>query len=252
MFTHAITRLPSRQMDKGITTAALGQPDYELAVKQHGAYRQALSDLGLEVTVLEAEPGYPDCCFVEDTAVVCAQAAIIAPLGASSRQGEQDTIEPVLARHRPIVRVVNPALFEGGDVLQVNDTFYIGLSERTNRAGAQAFCAAVSAHGYQCHAVLCGPGLHLKTDVNVIGGNTLLVSPHFMDYPEFEGFERIVVEDDEAYARNCLFVNGTIIVPDGFPKTLARIKALGRPVVVLDVSEYRKMDGGLTCLSLRF
>lgn len=252
MFTHAITRRPSAEMVNGITTAGLGVPDYTLALEQHDAYCQALVALGLDVTVLDAEPGYPDCCFVEDTAIVCEDVAVIAPLGAPTRQGEQETIEPVLARFKPIDRVTPPATFEGGDVLQVGNTFYIGLSERTNMAGAEALGAAVSAYGYEWNAVECGPSLHFKTDVNYIGNETLLVSPYFEDAPELAAFTKIVVDDDEAYARNCLFINGSIIVPAGFPKTLAKLESLGQPLVVLDVSEYRKLDGGLTCLSLRF
>lgn len=252
MFTHAITRRPSAEMVNGITTADLGKPDFTLALKQHDAYCTVLATLGLEVTVLDPEPGYPDCCFVEDTAVVCEQVAVIAPLGAPTRQGEQESLAPVLARHKPTVRVEPPALFEGGDVLQVDNTFFIGLTDRTNRAGAEALGLAVAEHGYQWHAIPCGPNLHFKTDVNYIGQNTLLISPFFENTTELAGFDTIVVEDDEAYARNCLFINGTVIVPAGFPKTLAKVEALGQPVVVLDMSEYRKLDGGLTCLSLRF
>ncbi|QJB56509.1 arginine deiminase family protein [Pseudodesulfovibrio sp. zrk46] len=252
MFTKAITRRPSEEMVDGITTADLGKPDFALALKQHDAYCQTLSDLGLDVTILDAEPGYPDCCFVEDTAIVCEHIAVIAPLGAPSRQGEQETIEPVLAKFKPIDHVAAPALFEGGDVLQVEKTFYVGLSARTNQAGADALGAAVAPHGYDYKVMDCGPSLHFKTDVNYIGNNTLLVSPFFAEAADLDGFERIVVEDDEAYARNCLFINGTVIVPDGFPKTLAKVEALGQPVVVLDMSEFRKLDGGLTCLSLRF
>jgi dimethylargininase len=239
-------------MVNGITTADLGAPNYELALVQHAAYCRALSGLGLAVTVLEPEPGFPDCCFVEDTAVVCKEVAVIAPLGASTRQGEEATIEPVLAKHRPVRRVMAPALFEGGDVLQVGSTFYVGLSERTNEAGAKALGGVLAEHGYTWHAMNMGETLHFKTDVNFIGDNTLLVSPFFDDAPELAGYRRIVVDDDEAYARNCLYINGTVIVPAGFPRTLAAIESLGRPTVVVDVSEYRKLDGGLTCLSLRF
>ncbi len=252
MFTRAITRRPSEEMVNGITTAGLGKPDYDLALKQHDNYCQILTDLGLDVTVLDPEPGFPDCCFVEDTAVVCEHVAVIAPLGAPTRQGEQETIAPVLAQFKPTVRVTAPSNFEGGDVLQVEKTFFIGLTERTNQAGADALGAAVSEHGYQWHAMECGPSLHFKTDVNYIGNNTLLVSPFFANAPELADFTCIVVEDDEAYARNCLHINGTTIVPAGFPKTQAKVEALGLPIAVIDVSEYRKLDGGLTCLSLRF
>lgn len=252
MFTQAITRRPSAEMVNGITTADLGTPDYDLALKQHDAYCRTLQDLGLEVTVLEPAPGFPDCCFVEDTAIVCEHVAVIAPLGAPARQGEQETIEPVLARYKTIDRVSPPALFEGGDVLQVKDTFFIGVTDRTNMEGAEALGQAVAAHGYAWHAIKCGPNLHFKTDVNYIGNNTLLVSEFFDDAPELASFDRIIVEEDEAYARNCLFINGTVVVPAGFPKTLDKVEATGIPTVVLDMSEFRKLDGGLTCLSLRF
>lgn len=251
MFTRAITRRPSAEMVNGITSVDFGTPDYELALKQHEAYCKALKSLGLEVEVLDPEPGYPDCCFVEDTAVVCADVAVIAPLGAPTRQGEQETIEPVLAKYRPVTRVAPPALFEGGDVLQVEKTFYIGLSERTNMAGACALGAAVEEYGYDFVAIDGLPSLHFKTDVNYIGNNTLLVSPDY-EVPELADFKKIVVDNHEAYARNCLYINGTVLVPAGFPNTLAKVEALGQPVIVLEVSEFMKLDGGLTCLSLRF
>lgn len=239
-------------MVNGITTANLGKPDFALALKQHDIYCNTLRDLGLEVTILDAEPGYPDCCFVEDTAVVCEEVAVITPLGAPARQGEQLTIRPELEKYKPVVVIEPPALIEGGDVLMVEDTFYAGLSDRTNHAGVLALEAAVSPHGYKCREIACCPSLHFKTDVNYIGNNTILVSPCCGDMEQLAGFERIVVEDDEAYARNCLYINGTVIVPEGFPKTLEKVHATGVDTVVIDVSEFRKLDGGLTCLSLRF
>lgn len=252
MFTKAITRKPSEEMVNGLTTAGLGKPDFKLALAQHDAYCRTLAELGLDVTVLEAEPGYPDCCFVEDTAVVCKDVAVITPLGAPSRQGEQETIEPVLARFKPTVKIELPATLEGGDVLLVDDTFYVGLSARTNQAGADALAAFVGEYGFKVMAMPCGETLHFKTDVNYVGNNTLLVSPYFANADELAGFDRIVVEDEEAYARNCLYINGTVIVPKGFPNTLEKVRGLGRPIVELDMSEFRKLDGGLTCLSLRF
>ncbi|MCJ2164285.1 MULTISPECIES: arginine deiminase family protein [unclassified Pseudodesulfovibrio] len=252
MFTRAITRRPSEEMVNGITSANLGKPDFALALKQHDIYCQTLADLGLDVTVLDAEPGYPDCCFVEDTAVVCAHVAVLTPLGAPSRQGEQKTIEPELAKHKPLVKIAPPALIEGGDVLQVEDTFYVGLSDRTNNEGALALAHAVAPHGYKTEIIACCPSLHFKTDVNFIGNNTLLLSPCCNEMEQLSGFKRIIVDDDEAYARNCLYINGTVIVPDGFPKTLEKVRATGIRTVVIDVSEFRKLDGGLTCLSLRF
>jgi len=252
MFTKAITRRPSPEMAEGITTQNLGKPEYDLALKQHAAYVQILRDLGLAVTVLDAEPGYPDCCFVEDTAIVCPEIAVLTPLGAPSRQGEQLTIEPELAKHKPVVKVTPPALIEGGDVLMVDKTFYVGLSDRTNNDGAMALADAVKPHGYETVVLACCPSLHFKTDVNYVGNNTILLSPCCNEMEQLGGFDKIVVEDDEAYARNCLYINGTVIVPEGFPKTLAKIQATGVKTVVIDVSEFRKLDGGLTCLSIRF
>lgn len=252
MFTKAITRRPSEEMVHGITTANLGKPDFQLALQQHDAYVQILRDLGLEVTVLDAEPGFPDCCFVEDTAIVCNEVAVLTPLGAPSRQGEQLSIEPELAKYKPIVKILPPAHIEGGDVLQVNDTFFVGLSDRTNHDGADALADAVAPHGYKTEVVACCPSLHFKTDVNYIGNNNILLSPCCEDMEQLSRFNRIVVEDDEAYARNCLYINDTVIVPKGFPKTLEKVKATGVEVVSIDVSEFEKIDGGLTCLSLRF
>jgi dimethylargininase len=252
MFTKAITRRPGPEVVNGITSQNLGKPDFELALRQHDAYVQALRDLGLAVTVLDAQPGYPDCCFVEDTAVVCPEVAVLTPLGAPSRQGEQKTIAPELAKHRELVVIEPPALIEGGDVLLVEKTFYVGLSDRTNEMGAQALADAVAPHGYETVVIACCPSLHFKTDVNFIGNNIILVSPCCNDMEQLAGFEKIIVEDDEAYARNCLYINGTVIVPDGFPNTLAKVRATGVETVVLDMSEFRKLDGGLTCLSLRF
>ncbi|WP_207261851.1 arginine deiminase family protein [Desulfovibrio sp. Huiquan2017] len=252
MFTRAITRRPGPEMVDGITTANLGKPDFTLALKQHDVYCRTLADLGLDVTVLETAPGFPDCCFVEDTAIVCEEVAVLTPLGAPSRQGEQLTIEPELARHKPVVRISPPALIEGGDVLLVDKTFFVGLSARTNAEGVVALVDAVRPHGYETVVIAGCPSLHFKTDVNFIGNNTLLVSPCCESLPELAGFKRVIVEDDEAYARNCLYINGTVIVPAGFPKTLAKVQATGVNTVVIDVSEFRKLDGGLTCLSLRF
>lgn len=252
MFTRAIARRPSPEMIHGISTARLGLPDPGLALKQHDAYVRALEGGGLTVDVLDPEPGFPDGCFVEDVAVVCEGVAIVGSLGALVRRGEQETVAPALARFRPIVHVEPPATFEGGDVLRMGNLFFIGLSTRTNSAGARSLAAILRSHGHEVRIVDCDIGLHLKTDVNPVGEDVLLVSPYFDLLPEFADFRRIVVEDDEAHARNSLWVNGTIFTPTGFPRTREKLERLGMPVMTLDVSEFRKLDGGLTCLSLRF
>jgi dimethylargininase len=252
MYSRAIVRQPGENCALGITTAGLGAPDYELLLAQHAAYVQTLRALGLQVIALEAHPGYPDGYFVEDTAVVTPRVAVIARPGAEARRGEEEAIAPVLARYRPTVRIQAPGTVDGGDVLMVGNHVYVGISERTNEEGARQLERALVSYGHTWTPVPVGAGLHLKSGVNCVGENTLLLGEAFARRDEFRVHERIVVDADEAYAANTLWVNGCLIVPRGYPRTREKLGALGLEIVELDVSEMRKMDGGLTCLSLRF
>lgn len=252
MFTHAITRKPGENFAQGITTSDLGPPDYELMVQQHAAYVQALRSLGLKVIVLPAEPGYPDAYFVEDTAVVTPDVAIITNPGAKARQGEEDTIEPILARYRKTARIRAPGTVDGGDILMVGSHVFIGLSARTNQEGAAQLARILEKYGHTWATVPVDAGLHLKSNVNYVGRNTLLLTERFASYSQFEGYAKIVLDRSEERAGNTLFVNDHLIMPRGFPNTRASLEPLGLPIIELDVSEARKMDGGLTCMSLRF
>jgi dimethylargininase len=252
MFTHAITRLPGPNFAEGITTADLGQPDYHLIQEQHRAYRQALLSLGLDVAVLPAEPGFPDAYFVEDPIIVTPNIAVITRPGALSRRGEENTLEPILHYYRPIYRILPPGTLEGGDVLMVGNHFFIGLSERTNSEGATQLATILADAGHTSETVPVTAGLHLKSDVSLVGDQTLLLTPALADQPFFAQFQKILVDEDEAYAANSLWINDSLLMPAGFPKTRARLAKLGMPVIELDVSEARKMDGGLSCMSLRF
>lgn len=252
MFTHAITRLPGENFAQGLTTSNLGRPSYPLILQQHQAYRQALQRLGLEVIVLPPEPAFPDAYFVEDPAIVTSELAIINHPGAPSRQGEEMTLEPVLQRYRPVARIHPPGTVDGGDVLCVERRFLIGLSERTNKAGAAQLSELLEATGYTCATIPVSSGLHLKSSVNRVGQNTLLITEALADYPAFAEFDKILVDPDEEYAANTLLVNDTLLMPSEFPKTKRQLQGLGMPIIELDVSEVRKMDGGLTCMSLRF
>lgn len=251
-FTHAIVRKPGANCAYGLTTAELGEPDLDLILEQHRAYTTALSALGLQVIVLEAEPDYPDAYFCEDAAVVTPDVAVITNPGAASRRGEVETIEPVLAEYRPTVCIRSPGTVDGGDVLMVGQHFLIGISDRTNRAGADQLGQILESYGYTWTTVLVGEGLHLKSSINCIGHSTLLVTNEFAERGEIRMFDRVVVDDDESYAANTLWVNDCLLTPRGFPKTRRQLEDRGLAVVELDVSEMRKMDGGLTCLSLRF
>ncbi len=252
MFTHAVTRKPEPNFGQGITTSNLGPPDYDLMLRQHAAYVRALQAAGLAVDELAALSGYPDAHFVEDVAVATPDVAVITRPGAPARQGEEETLAPALAQYRPIARIEAPGTLDGGDVLMVGTHFFIGLSERTNRAGAEQLGRILEKYGNTWTAVPVAAGLHFKSSVNYVGRNTLLVTADFADRAELAGYEKIVVDPEESYAANTLWVNGRLIMPQGYPQTKQKLAAWGADIIELDVSEACKMDGGLTCMSLRF
>jgi dimethylargininase len=252
MFTHAITRKPGKNFGDGITTANLSSPSYDLIINQHKVYVAALRSLGMNVIVLDAHPDYPDAYFVEDTAVVTPQVAVITNPGADARKGEVDSIEPVLSRYRKIARIRAPGTLDGGDVLIAADHCFIGISERTNPEGAEQLGHILEQSGYKWTLIPVTGGLHLKSGVNYIGKNTLLLSREFAARGEFNEFAKIVIDDDEEIAANTLWVNDSLLMPEGFPKTKKWLETLGLPIIELDVSEAQKMDGGLTCMSIRF
>lgn len=252
MFTHALARTPGPDFAAGLTTSRLGRPELARMLAQHAAYLDVLRSLGLEVEVLEALPGHPDAYFVEDVAVVTPTVAVVTRPGAPARRGEAEAIVPALARHRPIVRIEAPGTLDGGDVLQVGRHAFVGISQRTNLEGALALGRVLEAHGGTWTPVPVSAGLHLKSSVNGLGGDTLLLEAAFAARPEFAGYRKVVVDPGEAYAGNTLWVNGHLLVPSGFPRTLEALGALGLPLHEVDTSEARKMDGGLTCMSLRF
>jgi dimethylargininase len=251
-FAHAITRRPGKDMAAGITTSTLGPPDYQKALNQFDAYVEALSNCRISVSVLEPLEGYPDAHFVEDAAVVTPDMAIITNPGAASRKGEVHSIAAALRPFRTAVWIQPPGTLDGGDVLMVGRHFFIGLSDRTNEAGAQQLGDAVAGFGYTWTPVPVAAGLHFKSSVNALGKDTLLTTQAFADHPALAGFKRIVVLPREEYAGNTLLVNDRLIMPAGFPDTRNKLRSLKMPIIEVDTSEYRKMDGGLTCLSLRF
>ena len=257
MFTKAITRKPCRALVDGITTAMFGEgtPDYNKAIEQHAQYVAVLEELGLEVTDLEGDERYPDSCFVEDPAVVMEHCAIITNSPKDSRNGEKFEILYTIQKFyddSQIFFIEAPGTMEGGDVMKVGNHFYIGQSDRTNAEGARQFNDIVTQFGYTSSTVPVTEGLHLKDFVIYLENNNMLVSPVMNEEPSFKDFNRFVVEADELYAINSMNINGTVLVPEGYPKTLKIIEDLGYPVKVVSTDEFRKIDGSLTCLSLRF
>ena len=256
MFQNVIVRRPCRAMVEGITSnPQLGKPDYEKALHQHDTYIEALKSCGVQVTVLPADERYPDSCFVEDPAVITRKCAIITNPGAESRNGEKDEIIGAIREFFPedkIEYIVAPGTLEGGDVMMVGDHFYVGRSARTNEEGIRQFIAILNKHGLTGSEVPLTEVLHLKTGVNYLENGNMLVSGEFVEKEDFAKYNRIEIPEEEAYAANCIWVTGTVIVPMGFPAVEAAVRNAGYPVILVDTSEYRKLDGGLSCLSLRF
>ena len=253
MFTQAIARKPGKNFAQGLTTAVnVKPPQYDLLLKQHEIYLETLKSCGLEVTLLDPLSDYPDAYFVEDTAVVTPDVAIITNPGAEARKGEEESMVPILAGFRKIERILAPGTVDGGDVLQVGNHFIIGLSERTNKAGAEQLGRILESFGNTWGMVPVGTGLHFKSSVNYVGKNTLLVTSDFAEHEQLRGYEKIVLENVEAYAANTLLVNGHLLTPTGFPGTRQKLEVLGFEIIELETSELRKMDGGLTCMSIRF
>ena len=256
MFRNVIVRRPCRALVEGITSnPQLGKPDYELALRQHDSYIAALKQCGVQVTVLPADERYPDSCFVEDPAVITRKCSIITNPGAPSRNGEKDEIIDAVRKFFPedkIEYIQSPGTLEGGDVMMVGDHFYVGRSARTNAEGIRQFIEILEKHGLSGSEVTLEEVLHLKTGVNYLENGNMLVSGEFVDKPEFTKYNRIEIPEAEAYAANCIWINGTVIVPEVYPAVEEAVREAGYPVLLVDTSEFRKLDGGLSCLSLRF
>ncbi|HET8835604.1 MAG TPA: arginine deiminase family protein [Gemmatimonadales bacterium] len=255
-FTHAIVCPPAESFDTGITSAMLGPPDWELAQEQHAAYCRTLEKLGLSLVRLPSDPTYPDGTFVEDAAVVTSRGAILTRPGAASRAGEVAAVEPTLRALFPqLSRIVAPGTVDGGDVCEAGEHFFIGVSERTNPEGAAQLAAWLSERGYSelTLDIRKLPGLlHLKTGLSWLGDRRLLAVPELARHPALEPWEVVPVPAGESYAANCVRINQTVLIAAGFPITCALLGELGYALAPLEMSEFRKMDGGLSCLSLRW
>ncbi|WP_298633569.1 arginine deiminase family protein [uncultured Umboniibacter sp.] len=253
MFKQAIVRKPSRSISEGLTGASLGTPNYDNAVVQHQAYVSTLNALGLSVTQLPALNELADATFVEDVALLVDDVAVLTRPGAASREPEvafmKDTINQLFSE---VHTIVAPGTLEAGDIMRVERKLYVGLSARTNEAGVAQLSAIFAPYGVEVISVEMAEMLHLKTGVNYLSNNQMLVCGEFVNHPAFSQYECFEIPIGEEYAANSLWINGTVIVPSGFDKTAKLVEQLGYPVVRVDTSEFRKIDGGLSCLSLRF
>ncbi len=240
-------------MVNGLSSANLGKPDFRNALVQHADYIEALKECGLQVTVLPADEEFPDSTFVEDVALLTPPCAILTNPGAPSRKLEtRSMLSTIRDLYTDIEIIEAPGTVEAGDIMMVGDHYYIGLSERTNQAGADQVIAILDSYGLQGSVIKLTEVLHLKTGLGYLENNNLLACGEFLGKPEFQQFNLIEVDSQEAYAANSVWINGTVLTPKGFPGTKALIASAGYKVREVDVSEFQKLDGGLSCLSLRF
>ncbi|MGN6513393.1 MAG: dimethylarginine dimethylaminohydrolase family protein [Lysobacteraceae bacterium] len=226
--------------------------DVRRASAQHRDYCRALAAAGCSVVELAAEPGMPDAVFVEDTAVVVDELAVMTRTGAVSRRGEGATIAPVLARFRPLASIEAPGTLDGGDVLRIGRRVLVGQSARSNADGIAQLRALLQPHGYRVESVATRDCLHLKSAATVVAGDTLLVQPAWVDPGVFGDCRVLTVDAEEAHAANALRIGDSVVYPDCFPRTRARLEAAGIRVLAVDVSELQKAEGAVTCCSIVF
>ncbi len=226
--------------------------DFDLAVEQHHAYTRLMEGLGLEVVRLPADPELPDCCFVEDVAIVLDELAIITRPGSPTRRGEVEAVAGALAPHRRLERIAVPGRLDGGDVLVMGRRLYVGRSLRTDEAGIRALRAIVSAYGYEVVPVTVKGCLHLKTAVTALDDTTILANPDWCDLGPLSALETLRVAPSEPFAANVLRVRGTLVVAAGFPRTCERLARLGHDVRAVELGELLKAEAGVTCESLIF
>ena len=253
MFTKAIVRIPCQAMVKGLSNANLGKPDYQKALLQHADYIEALKECGLKVIVLPADEDFPDSTFVEDVALMTPRCAILANPGAPSRRLEtRSMLETLRDFYDGIEMIKDPGKVEAGDIMMVGEHYYIGLSDRTNQTGAEQMISILENYGLSGSVVTLTDVLHLKTGLAYLEDNNLLACGEFLNKPEFQKYRLLEVDPDEAYAANSVWINGIVLTPKGFPKTRSLIESAGYKTREVDVSEFQKLDGGISCLSLRF
>ncbi|MBY8987867.1 MAG: N(G),N(G)-dimethylarginine dimethylaminohydrolase [Candidatus Lokiarchaeota archaeon] len=253
MFKQAIVRKPCKNFQFGISTSKLGKPNYQRVLLQHSKYIEALRKCNLSVMELKEDDRFPDSTFVEDTAVVDNKFAVITNLGAKSRQGEEIEISDKLkVYYNNIESIRKPGMLEGGDVMKVEGHYYIGLSNRTNLEGANQLSRILKRYGYSSSTIPLKKVLHLKTGISYLGDGVLLVSGEFKDRSDFRECNLIEVQESEAYATNSLRINEYVLIPKGYANLKKQLLNFNFKVLELEMSEFEKMDGGLSCLSLRF
>lgn len=256
MFKNAIVRIPGSNFAEGLTSVDLGVPRYDKVLVQHSRYCEALRECGLTITTLGADLMHPDSTFVEDTAVLTSRGAILTRPGARSREAEVVAMRSAISSFSAtFLEIEAPGTLDGGDICEAEDHFFLGQSQRTNEEGCRQLAAHLATLGYTSSIVdVRGMTsiLHLKSGISYIGNNTLVVMEEMAGNPLFRDYELIRVSVEESYAANCVRVNERVLVAAGYPRLAAELVDRGFNPLILEMSEFQKMDGGLSCLSLRF
>lgn len=262
-FTHAVVRgvpssfsraIPPYEPRPSATSGAvidLGV-DVELARRQHDRYCEILEAVGLDVVRLAADDLHPDCCFVEDAALVVDDLAIVPVMGAPTRRGESGAVAEALGRYRALHYLRPPATLDGGDVLRIGKRIFVGRSRRTNAAAVKQLADVLRPRGYEVSAVQVHGVLHLKSAVTLLAEEQVLFRRGVVDSSPLVGLQMLAVPRDESHAANCIAIGGTVILPDRAPSTASMLRGEGFEVLEVDMSEFRKAGGLLTCCSIIF
>jgi dimethylargininase len=249
----ALTHLPSPNLERGQRTHIAHVPiDYDRALQQHAAYCRMLRDCGVDVVTLNVNHELPDATFIEDTAVVLDEVAVLALMGAETRRDEPAGIEPELRKYRELHRLEAPATLEGGDVLRVGRTLLVGVSQRTNAAGVRVFEAIVQRYGYRVLPVPLRGCLHLKTACTALPDGRLFVNPSWLDIQALDGFATVSIPEGEPWAANTLPLGSTVCLAAANVQTARLLQEEGFAVRTVQLSELAKAEGSVTCLSLVF
>lgn len=253
-FSHAICRTPSRSLVDGLRAVDIGQPDYDLFLKAHKHYIETLKSAGAQVVVLDAMEAFPDSVFVEDAVLCLPKGAVIMRPGAPSRLGEAEEIKPTISSlYSQVKQVQGPGYIEGGDILVTETEVLVGRSARTDEAGISELASIVAEWGYKIREVDTPEGvLHFKTDCSLLDGKTILSTKRLAETGCFEGYNIVLTAEGEEACANTIRFNDYVIIPDGFPKTEQRLLDYGYEIIKISNTEAAKLDGGMSCLSLRF
>jgi len=249
----ALTRPVSPSLAECELTHLPRQPiDVARAIAQHAAYEAALLALGVRLVRVAAAPEQPDAVFIEDTAIVLDEMAVLTRPGAVSRRGETAAVAAALAPFRPLLQLDAPATLDGGDVLRLGHELHVGQSARSNAAAVAALLDWLTPHNYRVHATPFQHCLHLKSAVTAVGERRLLLNPDWVAPDRFPGYDTIAVDPAEPAAANALLVGGAVLYPEHFSRTAERLRRSGVRLLPVECDELAKAEGGVTCCSLLF